>query len=242
MKPAITLLFLLQLFLSCNGQGHKTTETTYTQRLEYRLTGAVKEVTSYICKAEKGSIPPDTTVHVGKTTMTFDKAGNAIAIIRAWDFGTLGSSKSSSLFFGKGKDISSKETMQANGEDPKEVTYKYQWTDRYNYTIISPEDSNHTTEITLDNNYQLIRNVFKQNDTILYTEEWKTTYKHNKIQEISNKSIHYGDNGTDVNYLIQVVKKSDKHGNPTIIYGYQDSSRQQVGHVIYKYYKYHETK
>lgn len=242
MKPAIILLFLLQLFLSCNGQGNKTGETTYTQRLEYRLTGAVKEVTSYICKAEKGSIPSDTTVHVGKTTMTFDKAGNAIAIIRAWDFGTLGSSKSSSLFFGKGKDISSKATMQANGKKPEEVTYKYQWTDGYNYTIISPEDSNHTTEITLDNNYQLIRNVFKKNDTIQFMEEWKTICKHNKIQEISAQSTHYRDNGTEVNYQIQVVKKSDRYGNPTIIYGYLDSSRQQVGHVIYKYYKYHETR
>lgn len=242
MKHTAIILLFLQLFLSCKGQGNKTAAPIYTQRLEYRLTGPVQEVTSYICKAEKGSIPTDTTHHVGKITMTFDSAGNAIEMNRAWDFGSMGNSKSNSRFFGKGKNISSKETVQFNGGDPEEFTYTYQWKDGYNYTIISPEDSSYTTEITLDKNYQLIRNVFKKGDTIQLTEEWGTTYKNNKLHEISTKRIHKEDDGTEDNYQLQVVQQSDRHGNPTIIYVYQDSSKQKVDHVIYKYYKYHETK
>ncbi|MEO5911571.1 MAG: hypothetical protein ABIP95_11830, partial [Pelobium sp.] len=55
----LTFAFAL-LMLGCT-QKTKSQTQTYTQKVEYGILSPVKEVTFYLCKADKGKIPTDTT-------------------------------------------------------------------------------------------------------------------------------------------------------------------------------------
>lgn len=242
MKKTAALLLFLQIFISCKGQ---ETKITYVQKLEYGLKGAVKEVNSYICKPENGKIPANRDNHIGKVTITFDSLGNVITIHKLWDFDRnpvtkIDNAEFTSRFFGKGKDISFKETIRFGDGDSNEISQKYVWSDDYNYTILSPEDDTYSTLITLDKEYQIIKNIYKEGDNILSTAEWETISKNNKIQEIKIKTTENWEGKMDVSYLIRVSQKFDKYGNPTVIYEYNDLSKQKVENVIYKEYKYYE--
>lgn len=238
-KKTAILLLLLQAFLPCNGQENKIIETAYTQKLEFELKGPVKEVTSYTCKVENGKIPPNSAIHLGKITMTFDNTGNIFTINKLWDFGTLGKSAFLSHYFGKGKALSFKETGRFNDGDLKEINYKYVWSDDYNYSIVATEDSTRVTFITLDKNYRLLKSVYKHKETMLSMEEFETVYKNNMIQEIKTKTTDNTEGKMVVSYQIQVVQKHDTYGNPTFIYGYKNSSKQKVEYVLYKEYIYY---
>lgn len=238
MKKTTVLLLLLQIFPSCNGQDAKTTEPVYVQKLEYGLKGPVKEVISYICSVKNGEIPANTANYTGKITMTFDSLGNVIAINKVWDF-VSDKAEFSSIFMGKGKDVSFKETSRINDGNLKEISYKNVWSDDYNYTIISPENNDYSTIVTLDKNYRIIKSVFRKEDSIQSTEEWETIYKNNKIQEIKTKITQSTEGETREHYEIQVVQEYDKYGNPTVIHGYKDLSKQKVESVLYKEYKYY---
>lgn len=241
MKKTLVLLLLLQAFLSCNGQKSKITETTYTQKLEFGLKGSVKEVTGYMCRVENDKIPTDTSKYIGKTTMTFDSLGNMIEKNKLWDLGIgkVGTAEFSSVFSGTGKDLSFQETSHTGDDDLKKISYKYVWSDDYNYTIVSPEDTTHSSIITLDKDYRLIKSVFKEEDVIQSTEEWETVYKNDKVQEIKTKITEKSDGKPEVSYQIQVMQKYDNNGNPTVIYVYKDIGKQKVVSVIYKKYKYY---
>lgn len=241
MKKTAALLLFLQIFLSCNGQAPKI---TYVQKLEYGLKGTVKEVTSYIYRVENGKIPANTGNYIGIITMTLDSLGNVITIHKLWDFDRNASTKIdnaefTSRFFGKGKDISFKETSRYSEGDLKEISHKYVWSDDYNYTIITQDDNTHSTLITLDKEYRLSKSVFKGDD-MQSVEEWETISKNNKIQEIKTKITEDLQGEVTVTYQIQAVQEYDKYENPTVIYGYYDLSKQKVENVIYKEYKYYE--
>lgn len=237
-KTAIALLFF-QVFLSCNGQENKITETTYTQKLEFELKGAVKEVTTYTYKAENGKIPLKNANYTGKVTMTFDSIGNVITINKLWDFGTTGKSAFLNRYSGKGKAISFIETGRFNDGDLKKINFKHVWSDDYNYAIRSPEDSTFITFITLDKNYSLLKSVYKHKETVLFMEEYKTTYKDDKILETTIKTTNNFDGKMTVSYRIEVVQEYDNHGNPTFIYEYNNSSKQKMENVLYKEYTYY---
>ncbi len=241
MKKTLVLFLLLQAFLSCNVKKSEITETTYTQKLEYGLKSSVKEVTGYICRVENDKIPTDTSKYIGKTTMTFDSLGNMIEKNKLWDLGIgkVGTAEFSSIFSGTGKNLSFKETSHTGDDDLKIKSYNYVWSDDYNYTIVSLEDTTHSSIITLDKDYQLIKSVFKEKDVIQSTEEWETVYKKNKIQEIKTKITGNNNGTTEVSYQIQVMQEHDNNGNPTVIYVYKDIGRQKVVSVIYKEYKYY---
>lgn len=106
----ILLFLLIQIFFSCNGQDSKTTETTYSQKLEYGLKGAVKEVIQYTCPVKDGKITTEKSDNVGKSTMTIDKEGNLIEISRSWNFGTPDTTaKFKKEYSGNGKNITVKD-------------------------------------------------------------------------------------------------------------------------------------
>jgi hypothetical protein len=241
MKKTAALLLFLQIFLSCNGQ---ETKITYVQKLEYGLKGAVKEVTSYIYRVENGKIPANTGNYIGIITMTLDSLGNVITIHKLWDFDRTASTKIdnaefTSRFFGKGKDISFKETSRYSDGDLKEIEHKYVWSDDYNYTIVTQDDNTHSSLITLDKEYRLSKSVFK-GDNMQSVEEWETISKNNKIKEIKTKITEDLEGEVTVTYQIQVVQEYDKYENPTVIYGYKNLGKQKVENVIYKEYKYYE--
>lgn len=239
MKKIVLLLIFFPLFLSCHGQGNKTTETTYTQKLEYGLKGAVKEVITYIHTAEDGKIPANTAKPIGKITMTFDNMGNIIAINKVWDFESIGKSEFLSVFSGKGRAISFKETAHLYDGEHKENSYKYIWSDDYNYNIRSDKDSTFSNIITLDKNYRLLKSVFKKEDVVESIEDIETIYKNSKIQEIINKETQNTDGKKMVTYRIQVAQKYDNQDNPTVLYGYDDINKQKMKHVLYKEYTYY---
>lgn len=239
MKKIVALLFLFQAFLSCKGQGPKTTQAVYVQKLEFGLKGAVKEVSTYICPVKEGKMPVDTASYIGKMIMTFDSHGNAIAINKSWDFGEAGKSSYSSRFFGTGKNISFTETSRFNDGKAQEVSYKYLWSDDYNYTIVCSDNSVYTSLITLDKHYRLIKSVFRENDSVQSMEDLETMYKDNRIQEIKTRLTSNTDGETRVTYQVQEVQEYDQYGNPTLIYGYNDSNKQKVEQVLYKAYKYY---
>lgn len=240
MKGTIALLFLLAVFFSCQGQSNKIPETTYTQKLEFGLKGPVKKVTSYSCKVTDGKMPADTTDYIGRSTMTFDNSGNVLTVEKIWDFGTIGKSRFSSKFSGTGRAISFKQIARIDDKEAKEASYNYQWSDNYNYMILSTKSSEDTNLITLDSNYRLIKNVFKKEGRIQSTEEWNTIYKDKKIKEVETRITEHSKEGTEVSYQVQVTKEYDKYGNPTVIYGYQDRDRQAVKQVLYKKYEYYK--
>lgn len=241
MKKIATLLLFLQIFFSCNGQ---ETKITYVQKLEYGLKGAVKEVTSYMYKVENDKIPANTGSYIGKITMTLDSLGNVITIHKLWDFDRTANTKIDNAeftirFFGKGKDISFKETSCYSDGDVKEMEHQYVWSDDYHYTIITQDDNTHSTLITLDKEYRLSKSIFK-GDNMHSVEEWETISKNNKIQEIKTKITENLEDEVAVTYQTQVAKEYDKYGNPTVIYGYKNLTKKKVENVIYKEYKYYE--
>lgn len=238
MKKTLLLFLLSQLFLSCNGQDNKVTQTTYSQKLEYGLKGAVKEVTQYTCAVIGGKIPTDKHDNVGKSTMTIDNEGNLIEINRSWNFGTPDTSANfKKEYSGKGKNITVKEISDVHG-NTEEINNRFVWSDDYNYSIIS-EKSPHVYTVTLDKNYRLIRYIIKNGDKTESVEDIETIYQDNKIQEIKSKTTENIDGKIEVNYQIQVTQSFDSYGNPTVIYTYKDINKQKVAGVLFKDYTYY---
>lgn len=241
MKKTVVLFSTLSIGFSCRGQVNKVPETMpYTQKLEFGLKGPVKEVTNYIYKITEGKVPADTVDYVGKSTMTFDLSGNVLTEDKIWDLGPIGKSTFVSKFSGTGRAISFKQIARIDDKEAKESSYSYQWSDHYNYMIVSAERNNDTNLITLDRNYRLIKNVFKKEGGIQSIQEWKTIYKDKKIKEVETKITEYSKEGTEVSYQVQMVREYDKYGNPTVIYGYGDRNRQTIKQVFYKKYAYYE--
>lgn len=234
-----TLLFLLtQIFFPCNGQDSKIPETAYSQKLEYGLKGAVKEVTQYTCTVKDGKIPTDKSANVGKSTMTLDNQGNLLEINRFWDFGTPDTTaKFKKEYSGKGKNITVKEISNLHG-NTEEINNRFVWSDNYNYSIVS-EKSPYVYTVTLDKNYRLIKYVIKNGDEIESVEEIEAIYQDNKIHEIKSKTTENIDGKMTVSYKIQVMQSFDTYGNPTVIYTYRDINKQNIAGVLYKDYTYY---
>lgn len=238
-KKAAILFLLLQVFLSCNGQENKNTETTYKLKQEYGLKGTVKKVTAYIHYIkENGKIPAKTDDYLGKIAMTFDSLGNAITINKLWDLGRIGKTEFSDSYSGKGRAISYKGTVLLFDGEYKENNYKYVWSDDYNYTILNQKDSSRSN-VTLDKNYRLLKSVLLNKNGIELIEEIETIYKNDKIQEIKTKMTENSDGKMIESYRIQVVQEYDNYGNPTVIYAYSDIGKQKMEHILYKEYTYY---
>lgn len=238
MKRTLLLFTFLQLFFSCN----KPSETGYFQKLEYGLKGKVKEVTYYACRVKDDKIPADTADYTIKSTTAFDEMGNIITIDRLYNFNVdvPGSIKETKIAFsGKGKDLSQIDKVHFDDGTVKESRSKFVWSDKYNYSIIPQDSSEHSTFVTLDKNYVLKKTVFKNKEAIEPTEEYETLYKDDKISEIIKKITEMVGGKADTYYQIQVMKEFDSSGNPTVIYVYSDVSKQTMTNVIYKKYKYY---
>lgn len=149
-------LALLQSLVSCKGQDKAD---AYVQQLEFGYKGPLTEVTSYMCAAKDGSTAADTTSAMGKIVTKFDGLGNVTAIDKEWNFGENGRSQFSSLYFGKGQDISFQEKSRFNDGETHEIKYRYVWSDSYNYKIVAPEEDRFVTVITLDDKFRLAESL-----------------------------------------------------------------------------------
>lgn len=229
------LLFLLQLlFFSCNGQNNKT---AYSQKLEAGYNGSVKKVTTYICEIKRyGQIPTDTTGYKIKTTTVFDSLGNILEnnnLYKLSDYTT----ETSSIYSGTGKNRTVKE-KSITGLDIKEDSYKYVWSDDYNFTIVpigKPAKSD-ITAITLDKNFRIIKTIYKRRDTIQTIDEFEYKEKH---EEIRKRTMNEGDNKRII-YQVMVPKEYDQYGNPTVTYSYVDPDKTKLDSVVFTEYEYYE--
>ncbi len=228
MKQLIAILSLFMLMLSCKGQG----KPSYTQKLEFGLKENVKEVTTYFCQVENDVIPTKTENQIGKATMTFDKKGNVLERKRKWDFGNDKTSEFSNIYSGKGKNISFKETARFGNDEPREINFKYVWSDDYNYTVVCLDDKEYVSSITLDKNFLLIKNQFQKGNEIQYIEEIETNYENDKIKEIKTKNTSNYNKKEEVSHQLQVVQKYDNKGNPTVIYAYKNEGKKELEQVI----------
>lgn len=243
MTKTILLFLLFQVFLSCNGQNRNV---TYTQKLEYALKGPVKKVTNYVLSVENGKIPTDTINYAGKTSLSFDNLGNMLVMHRLWKADTTGKSNRKKTeftmqFSGQGKDIYFKDSYRLeDGEIEETGGSTYVWSDDYHYTIVPSRESTYRNVITLDKEYRLLNTAFTENDSIQTIEELEYIYQNNKLHERKNKITENRDGKTKVYYKIQVTQKSDKYGNPTLIYEYNNPDRKNITSVYYKVYQYYE--
>jgi len=233
-KVALFFLFLL-ITLSCDRKGDKA----FTQKMVYGLKGAVKNVTSYTYKVENGKIPAKNAKYYdAKTTVTFDSMGNLTTTNELSDYGDLGKSEYSCVYFGQGKEISYIETERLYTGDVTKRTYKYVWLDDYNYTIVSQEDTTSAISYTLDKNYRLIKSVFKKKGVIQSSNEIERSYNNDKIKETKTKMTLQILGGRII-YRIYVAQKYDSYGNPTIAYMYDDTDKQKLNSVTYSEYTYY---
>ena len=237
MKKTTAILLLLQLLISCKGQDMKT---TYVQKLEFGLKGPVKEVVHYVCKVGEGKIPIDKNNFYGKSTKEFDTLGNALKTNYFWDFGEIGKSESSTIYSGTGREVSLKETIRFNDDKAVETSYRYVWSDNYNYNIATTDESPYSNLITLDKDYSLKKIVFKNGAQIQTTQEIETKYREYKIWEIIETITNYKDGEKTITYQVQVVQEYDQYGNPGVIYHYNNPDKEKLVNVTFAEYQYYK--
>lgn len=233
-KTAITLL-LFQLFISCNGQNNKT---AYSQKLEAGYNGSVKKVTTYICEIKRyGQIPTDTTGYKIKTTTVFDSLGNILENNNLYKWSDY-TTETSSIYSGTGKNRTFKEKVISRVGDITEYSYKYVWSDDYNFTIVpigKPAKSD-ITAITLDKDFRIIKTTYKRRDTIQTIDEFEYKEKH---EEVRKRTMNEGDNKRII-YQVMVPKEYDQYRNPTVTYSYIDSDKTKLDSVVFTEYEYYE--
>lgn len=234
-KKIAIFIFLPIFFFSCNGQNSKV---AYSQKLASGYNGTVKKVSTYICEIKRyDQMPTDTTDYKIKIITVFDSLGNILEsnnLHKLSDYTT----EISSIYSGKGKNRTFKEKA-ITGLDIKEDSYKYVWSDDYNFTVVPVENlaqSDITSATTLDNDFRVIKTVYKNGDTIRITDEFEYNGKHEKIHK---RTVNEGKNKRII-YQIMVSKEYDQHGNPTVIYLYEDPDKQKLDSVIFTEYEYYK--
>lgn len=236
MTKTIAILLLLSIFFfSCNGQNSKV---AYSQKLASGYNGPVKKVSTYICEIKRyGQIPTDTIDYKIKIITVFDSLGNILEsnnLHKLSDYIT----EISSIYSGKGKNRTFKEKA-ITGLDIKEDSYKYVWSDDYNFTVVpigKSAQSDITSATTLDNDFRVIKTIYKSGDTIRITDEFEYKGKHEKMHK---RTVNEGENKRII-YQIMVPKKYDQHGNPTVTYLYVDPDKQKLDSVVFTEYEYYE--
>lgn len=235
MIKTITPLLLLPIFFfSCNGQNNKV---VYSQKSASGYNGPVKKVSTYICEIKRyGQIPTDTTDYKIKIVTVFDSLGNILEsnnLHKLSDYTT----EISSIYSGKGKNRTFKEKA-ITGLDIREDSYKYVWSDDYNFTVVpigKSAQSYITSATTLDNDFRVIKTVYKSRDTIRIIDEFEYKGKHEKTHK---RTVNEGENKKII-YQIMVPKEYDHHGNPTVTYLYVDPGKQKLDSVVFAEYEYY---
>lgn len=69
---------------------------------------------------------------------------------------------------------------------------------------------------------------------IEYSEDTEPIYKNDRIKEINKTTTMNNHGKVSVSYDFQIVQEFDKYENPTVIYGYNDTSRVEIKFVNLK--------
>lgn len=205
----ITHLVLANLLLlSSHCIAQLSEPKSYSLKKEYGLQGAVKEVTTYICKVSGKVIPKDTSKFSGKYQVTFDEQGNGLVNLRrrTTDKGLVITEEL--IFHGKGKNITYNERMFIGGKKAEVFDYKYIWSDDLHYKVVKQSDTGDVQRITLSNNYRLVKVQSKQGE-IVQTSIYQDLIKKNRIE----KTITYNESKRVKSVDVMVMKEFDLHNN-----------------------------
>lgn len=236
MKVSYLLLpNLILLFSHCTAQ-HNGGQG-YSLKAEYGLHGAVKEVTTYLCKVNEQKIPSDTSNFFGKYVLKFDTQGNGQVNYRKRknDNGVVIISEI--IYAGKGKNITYQERISIDGKQPEVADYKYVWLDNLNYKIVKQNDTTENQIFTMDNNYRIVKSQSKQGD-IIETNNYKDFIKNDRIEKTITLNERK-ENEVVKNVVVMVMKDFDRYNNPTKIYFYNNLAEKNMETVIFKQYKYY---
>lgn len=233
--PYLLLFIVLLFFSNCKGQDDHS--KVYSLKAEYGLQGAVKEVTTYLCKVNKQVVPTDTTNVFGKYKLTFDEQGNGLVNYRKRtnDNGTIIIYEM--IFAGKGKNITYKERISIDGKQPGVTDYKYVWLDDLNYKIVKLNDTAENQMITIDHHYRIVKSQFKQGG-VTETSSYKDILKNNRIEKTITQNERK-ESEVIKSLEVMVMKDFDAHNNPTKIYFYNNLAEKNPETVIFKQYKYY---
>lgn len=232
----LTFAFAL-LMLGCT-QKTKSQTQTYTQKVEYGILSPVKEVTFYLCKADKGKIPTDTTNFDKKYDQHFTKNGDLIEsytwIKKENDF-----IKIDRKYEGIGRNVTYKENVKfLDTTYNEETSGKFVWSDSLNYKIVVNGNLEQATSVALNKNYRIAQTLFKSGEKE-YIEKMQYEVKNNRLVKTTTTTITKTPDKTDTVYRVDVVKKYDDYGSPTVIYAYDDKEEKIVSSVFFRVYTYY---
>ncbi|WP_300669638.1 hypothetical protein [Soonwooa sp.] len=234
------ILFIISAFSAHIYQAQKISKG-YSQVKEYGIKGSPKKAEVYIVDIDNSKIPTDTLGYSRKTTTTFSRSGNIEKYLRFFKPNpTTTVTKDEIVYTIDGKDFSY--TENTNFSDRKEMLsekFKYIWKDDYHYDIINIGNNTHTTEISLDENFLLKNSKLKAGGKVLYDSDYTDILKNNIITKRLTKTIEYIGEKPNESYQIEVIKKQDKFGNPSLIYIYDDKAETNLVAVAFRYYEYY---
>ena len=232
---SLILLNLILLFSRCTAQHGEP--KIYSLKAEYGLQGAVKEVTTYLCKVNKQIIPPDTTNAFGKYKLTFDEQGNGLVNYRKRTNDNGMVIIYEMIYAGKGKNITYKEYISIDGKQSEVADYKYVWLDDLNYKIVKQNDTGQNQMVTMDHHYRIVKNQSKQGD-VTETNNYKDFIKNNRIEKTVTQN-EFKENEVVKSVEVMVMEDFDAHNNPTKIYFYNNLAEKNPETVIFKQYEYY---
>lgn len=239
MKKTAVVLFILQLFFSCNGLNNKTGSF---QKSESGLNGRIKKVTNYMCPVVRsGNIPKDTMDYTIRITTSYDSFGNRL---EENSFNKVNNQITESLiiYSGEGKNRFYKLKFISGFDDTKEKKYKYIWSDDYHFMMVPMEKSDKSSfivESTLNKDFRITKSIYKKGDTIRITDEFEYVVKEDKLHEKTLKRMINEGSNNRIIYLVNVVKEYDHYGNPVLTYNYVDPNKQKLDGVIFSKYEYY---
>jgi len=231
----LLLLNLILLFSNCTAQHSEP--KGYSLKKEYGLQGAVKEVSTYLCKVSKKVIPTDTSNFFGKYKLTFDRQGNGVVNYRKRKNDNGMVIIYEMIYTGQGKNITYKEHISIDGKETEVTEYKYVWLDDLNYNIVNQSDTTQAQMVTTDQNYRIVKSQSKQGD-IVGTNNYKYFIKNNRIEKTVTLNERK-ENEVVKSVEVMVMKDFDAHNNPTKIYFYNNLAEKNPETVIFKQYKYY---
>ncbi|QXU41144.1 hypothetical protein [Pedobacter sp. D749] len=218
--------------------GQHSGTKSYSLRKEYGLHGAVKEVSTYLCKVNKQGILSDTGNAFGKYKLTFDEQGNGQINYRKRTNENGAVIIYEMIYAGKGKNVTYKERIIIDGKQVEEAGYKYVWSDDLSYKIVKQNDTSDVQIFTLNNNFRIINFKLKQGD-VEHNYKTDELIKNNRVEKTITLNEN-AENEITKSFDVMVMKEFDEHNNPTKIYSYDNLDEKNPIVVVFKQYKYYK--
>ncbi|MEO5911378.1 MAG: hypothetical protein ABIP95_10850, partial [Pelobium sp.] len=140
---------------------------------------------------------------------------------------------------GIGRNVTYKENVKfLDTTYNEETSGKFVWSDSLNYKIVVNGNLEQATSVALNKNYRIAQTLFKSGEKE-YIEKMQYEVKNNRLVKTTTTTITKTPDKTDTVYRVDVVKKYDDYGSPTVIYAYDDKEEKIVSSVFFRVYTYY---